>query len=106
MWPHFASISCTRVPKRTGFPVAFEHPQLRGFNFVGGIRLIPELVALLTALSLYTAAFIAEIVRAGVLAVPRGQAEAAFALGLRGKLTLRLVIVPQALRIIVPPTFL
>ncbi len=87
----------------TGFPVAFERPQLRGFNFVGGIRLIPELIALLTALSLYTAAFIAEIVRAGVLAVPRGQAEAAFALGLRRKLALRLVIVPQALRVIVPP---
>jgi general L-amino acid transport system permease protein len=87
----------------TGFPIAFERPQLRGFNFVGGIRLNPELVALLTALSLYTAAFIAEIVRAGVLAVPRGQAEAAFALGLRRGLALRLVIVPQALRVIVPP---
>jgi len=87
----------------TGFPVAFEQPQLHGFNFVGGIRLIPELLALLIALSLYTAAFIAEIVRAGVLAVPRGQAEAAFALGLRRKLALRLVIVPQALRVIVPP---
>jgi general L-amino acid transport system permease protein len=61
------------------------------------------LLALLIALSLYTAAFIAEIVRAGVLAVPRGQAEAAFALGLRRKLALRLVIVPQALRVIVPP---
>ena len=87
----------------TGFPIAIEQPQLRGFNFVGGIRLTPELVALLTALSLYTAAFIAEIVRAGVLAVPRGQAEAASALGLRRGLALRLVIVPQALRVIVPP---
>jgi general L-amino acid transport system permease protein len=86
-----------------GFPIAFESPQLRGFNFVGGIRLIPELVALLTALSLYTAAFIAEIVRAGVLAVPRGQTEAAFALGLRRGLALRFVVVPQALRVIVPP---
>jgi general L-amino acid transport system permease protein len=87
----------------TGSSIRFEQPQLSGFNFVGGIRLIPEFIALLTALSLYTAAFIAEIVRAGVLAVPRGQAEAAFALGLRRGLALRLVIVPQALRVIVPP---
>jgi general L-amino acid transport system permease protein len=85
------------------FPIGFETPELRGFNFVGGIRLIPEFVALLLALTSYTAAFIAEIVRAGILAVPRGQTEAAFALGLRRKLTLRLVIVPQALRVIVPP---
>ena len=87
----------------TGFPIGFEQPQLRGFNFVGGVRLIPEFVALLVALTTYTAAFIAEIVRAGVLAVPRGQTEAALALGLRRGLTLRLVIVPQALRVIVPP---
>jgi general L-amino acid transport system permease protein len=87
----------------TGFPVSFEWPQLRGFNFAGGIRLIPEFVALLLALTIYTAAFIAEIVRAGMLAVPRGQSEAAFALGLRRGLTLRLVIVPQALRVIIPP---
>jgi general L-amino acid transport system permease protein len=87
----------------TGFPLGFEWPQLRGFNFVGGIRLIPEFVALLIALTIYTGAFIAEIVRAGMLAVPRGQSEAASALGLRRGLTLRLVIVPQALRVIVPP---
>jgi general L-amino acid transport system permease protein len=86
-----------------GFPIGMETPELRGFNFVGGIRLIPEFVALLFALTIYTAAFIAEIVRAGILAVPRGQTEAAFALGLRRGLTLRLVIVPQALRVIVPP---
>jgi general L-amino acid transport system permease protein len=85
------------------FPIGLETPKLRGFNFVGGIRLIPEFVALLIALTIYTAAFIAEIVRAGILAVPRGQTEAAFALGLRRGLTLRLVIVPQALRLIVPP---
>jgi general L-amino acid transport system permease protein len=85
------------------FPIGIETPELRGFNFVGGIRLIPEFVALLLALTIYTAAFIAEIVRAGILAVPRGQTEAAFALGLRRGLTLRLVIVPQALRVIVPP---
>jgi general L-amino acid transport system permease protein len=87
----------------TGFPIRFEKPELRGFNFIGGIRLIPEFVALTVALTTYTAAFIAEIVRAGVLAVPRGQTEAALALGLRRPLALRLIIVPQALRLIVPP---
>jgi general L-amino acid transport system permease protein len=87
----------------TGFPIGIEVPELRGFNFVGGIRLLPEFVALLLALSLYTAAFIAEIVRAGILAVPRGQSEAAAALGLRRGLTLRLIVLPQALRVIVPP---
>jgi general L-amino acid transport system permease protein len=87
----------------TGFPIGFERPELRGFNFVGGIRLLPEFVALVVALTTYTAAFIAEVVRAGLLAVPRGQSEAASALGLRRGLTLRLIIVPQALRVIVPP---
>ena len=87
----------------TGFPIGFERPELRGFNFVGGIRLLPEFLALLVALTTYTAAFIAEVVRAGLLAVPRGQSEAAFALGLRRGLTLRLIVVPQALRVIVPP---
>jgi len=86
-----------------GFPIGFERPELRGFNFVGGVRLLPEFVALLLALTTYTAAFIAEVVRAGLLAVPRGQTEAAFALGLRRGLTLRLIVVPQALRVIVPP---
>ena len=86
-----------------GFPIAFENPELRGFNFVGGIRLIPEFVALLLGLTIYTAAFIAEVVRAGVLAVPRGQTEAALALGLRRGLLLRLIVLPQALRVIVPP---
>jgi general L-amino acid transport system permease protein len=87
----------------TGFPIGFQKPELRGFNFVGGVRLIPEFVALLIALTTYTAAFIAEVVRAGVLAVPRGQTEAASALGLRRGLTLRLIVLPQALRVIVPP---
>jgi general L-amino acid transport system permease protein len=86
-----------------GVPIGFEHPQLRGFNFVGGVRLLPEFAGLLIALTTYTAAFIAEVVRAGVLAVSRGQTEAALALGLRRGLTLRLVVVPQALRVIVPP---
>ncbi|HEY1364767.1 MAG TPA: ABC transporter permease subunit [Xanthobacteraceae bacterium] len=87
----------------TGRPIRFEPPELRGFNFVGGVRLIPELVALGVALTTYTAAFIAEIVRAGVLAVPRGQTEAALALGLGRGLSLRLIVIPQALRLIVPP---
>ena len=78
-------------------------PRLRGFNFVGGMRLIPEFLALLIALATYTAAFIAEVVRAGILAVPRGQTEAALALGLARGQMLRLVVVPQALRVIVPP---
>jgi len=86
-----------------GWPIGFVAPELRGFNFVGGIRLLPEFVALLVALTTYTAAFIAEIVRAGLLAVPRGQGEAASALGLRRGLTLRLIVLPQALRVIIPP---
>jgi general L-amino acid transport system permease protein len=86
-----------------GAPISFEVPELRGFNFVGGARVIPEFVALLVALSTYTAAFIAEIVRAGILSVQRGQTEAAYSLGLRHRLTLRLIVVPQALRVIVPP---
>lgn len=86
-----------------GSPVSFDRPELRGFNFVGGARLTPEFAALLVALSTYTAGFIAEIVRAGLLAVPRGQTEAAAALGLRPGMTLRLVVVPLALRVIIPP---
>jgi general L-amino acid transport system permease protein len=87
----------------TGIPISFEAPALRGFNFAGGIRVIPEFVALLVALVTYTAAFIAEIVRAGILAVSRGQTEAAYSLGLRPGPTLRLIVVPQALRVIIPP---
>ena len=78
-------------------------PQLRGFNFTGGVVIIPEFVALWIALSTYTAAFIAEIVRAGILAVPKGQVEAAQALGLSRSQTLRLVVTPQAMRLIIPP---
>jgi general L-amino acid transport system permease protein len=87
----------------TGFPIGFEKPVLRGFNFAGGIRVIPEFVALLIALVTYTAAFIAEIVRAGILAVSHGQTEAAYSLGLRTGQTLRFIVVPQALRVIIPP---
>ena len=78
-------------------------PELRGFNFTGGLNVQNGLVALWLALTLYTGAFIAEIVRAGILAVSRGQSEAAFALGLRPRRTMSLVILPQALRVIIPP---
>jgi general L-amino acid transport system permease protein len=86
-----------------GRPVTFELPELKGFNFSGGIRVIPEFVALTLALSTYTAAFIAEIVRAGVLSVHKGQMEAGSSLGLGRGSTLRLIVVPQALRVILPP---
>ena len=87
----------------SGVPFQLDLPVLRGFNFRGGISVTPEFVALLLALSLYTASFIAEIVRAGIEAVDKGQGEAAAALGLSSSQTLSLVIVPQALRVIVPP---
>jgi general L-amino acid transport system permease protein len=80
-----------------------EIPELKGFNFQGGILVAHSFTALLIALSLYTAAFIAEIVRAGILAISRGQTEAAFALGLRPNRTMSLIILPQALRVIIPP---
>lgn len=86
-----------------GWPLSFDYPQLAGFNFKGGMTLIPELLALLAALSIYTASFIAEVVRAGILAVSKGQSEAANALGLSHGLTLRLVVIPQAMRVIIPP---
>jgi general L-amino acid transport system permease protein len=86
-----------------GFPLSWEYPELQGFNFQGGLVVIPELAALLAALSIYTAAFIAEIVRAGIQAVSHGQTEAAYSLGLRPSYTLRLVVIPQALRVIIPP---
>ena len=87
----------------TGFPLSWEIPALKGFNFVGGTVIIPEFVALWLSLSIYTASFIAEIVRAGIQAVSHGQTEASNALGLRAGPTLRLVILPQALRVIIPP---
>jgi len=86
-----------------GFPLKFEFPTLGRFNLSGGLELQPEFVALLLGLVLYTAAFIAEVVRAGILAVSRGQTEAAYSLGLRPGPTLRLIVVPQAMRVIIPP---
>ncbi|GAA6191921.1 amino acid ABC transporter permease [Phaeobacter gallaeciensis] len=81
----------------------FGYPELKGFNFKGGTYMRNSLIALWLALSLYTAAFIAEIVRAGILAISKGQTEAASALGIRPGKTMRLVILPQALRVIIPP---
>ncbi|KQZ01209.1 amino acid ABC transporter permease [Pseudolabrys sp. Root1462] len=86
-----------------GMPLHFDAPQLGRFNLTGGLALQPEFVALLLGLSVYTAAFIAEVVRAGIRAVSHGQTEAAYSLGLRSGPTLRLIIVPQAMRVIVPP---
>src|SRR5207248_5451773 len=83
--------------------VRFEFPELKGFNFAGGSRVIPEFVALTLALSTYTAAFIAEIVRAGILSVHKGQMEAGASLGLARGSVLRLIVIPQALRVILPP---
>ncbi len=87
----------------TGMPASFEFPELKGFNYVGGAQIKPEFMALLLGLTLYTATYIGEIVRAGILAVAHGQTEASYALGLRSGTTLRLVIIPQALRVIIPP---
>jgi general L-amino acid transport system permease protein len=86
-----------------GAPVTFEVPVLKGFNFAGGSRLLPEFVALALALSIYTAAFIAEVVRAGILSVHKGQMEAGSSLGLQRGTVLRLIVIPQALRVILPP---
>ncbi|MDE2377139.1 ABC transporter permease subunit, partial [Bradyrhizobium sp.] len=87
----------------TGVSWTIAWPELRGFNFVGGLTLAPEYFALLIALVTYTSAFIAEIVRSGIQSVPRGQWDAANALGLRRSFLLRQIILPQALRVIVPP---
>ena len=86
-----------------GAPLGWELPALRGFNFQGGLVMIPEFMALLLALSIYTASYIAEIVRSGIQAVNRGQSEAALSLGLSYGQTLRLVVLPQAVRVIIPP---
>ncbi|MGB8713616.1 MAG: amino acid ABC transporter permease [Onishia taeanensis] len=87
----------------SGMPLTWDLPKLGGFNFSGGITVLPELLALWLALSIYTGAFIAEIVRSGIQAVSHGQTEAARALSLSGGMTLRLVVIPQAMRVIIPP---
>jgi general L-amino acid transport system permease protein len=106
IWPYVVGL-LIGLPLLTslvfGAPVTFEIPELKGFNFSGGSRLIPEFVALTLALSTYTAAFIAEIVRAGIQSVHKGQMEAGASLGLSRGSTLRLIVVPQALRVILPP---
>jgi general L-amino acid transport system permease protein len=87
----------------TGFPIEFAYPESGRFNIRGGVEVLPEFMALLFGLVVYTAAFIAEVVRAGILAVAKGQTEAAYSLGVRPGPTLRLVVIPQAMRVIVPP---
>ena len=86
-----------------GAPTALNVPKLVGFNFTGGMTFSPEFISLLLGLVLYTAAFVAEVVRAGIQSVSKGQTEAAMALGLRPGMVLNLVILPQALRVIIPP---
>ncbi|MCB9947344.1 MAG: amino acid ABC transporter permease [Rhodospirillaceae bacterium] len=87
-----------------GAPVGFDVPELQGFRYVGGVPIRPEFAALLFGLTTYTASFIAEIVRSGIQAVSYGQTEAAAALGLRKGMILRLIVLPQAMRVIIPPT--
>jgi len=86
-----------------GSPLSFDYPDKGRFNIRGGVEVVPEFAALLVGLVMYTAAFIAEVVRAGITAVSRGQTEAAYSLGLRPRPTLRLIVVPQAMRVIIPP---
>ncbi len=87
----------------SGMPMSFEYPSASRFNISGGISVLPEFLALLFGLVIYTAAFIAEAVRAGILAVSKGQTEASYALGIKPKNTLNLVVIPQAMRVIIPP---
>lgn len=86
-----------------GLPVTFDYPVLKGFNYQGGLVILPEFMALLIGLTIYTASFIAEIVRSGIQGVSKGQKEAAAALGFRPGLAMRLVVLPQAMRIVIPP---
>src|SRR6056300_195469 len=86
-----------------GMPLDFNHPVLKGFNFKGGMVIRPEFIGMLLGLSIYTAAFISETVRSGIISVSKGQREASQALGLKSNLIMRLIIIPQALRVIIPP---
>jgi general L-amino acid transport system permease protein len=105
VWPY--ALALAAIPVATswwlGVSWAVTMPELRGFNFVGGHTLSPEYFSLLIALVTYTSAFIAEIVRSGIQAVSRGQWDAALALGLRRSFVLRQIVLPQALRVIIPP---
>ena len=87
----------------TGMPIEFDSPVLKGFNFKGGMVVRPEFLGMLFGLSIYTAAFISETVRSGIISVSKGQREASQALGLKNNLIMRLIIIPQALRVIIPP---
>ena len=105
LWPSIAIffIPVTLAYFVMGRPITLDYPSLQGFNFQGGIFMRNSLIALWFALSIYTAAFIAENVRAGILAVSKGQTEAAASLGLRPRRIMNLVVLPQALRVIIPP---
>ena len=106
IWPYVIALLIGLPAVSTllfGAPFSLDVPVLKGFNFSGGSRVIPEFVALTVALSTYTASFIAEIVRAGILAVHKGQMEAGTSLGLQRGSVLRLIVVPQAMRVILPP---
>jgi len=105
VWPAIAMAFVPVIVSQCvlGQPVTLSYPELGGFNFKGGIQISNPLVALWIALSLYTGAFIAEIVRAGIMAVSNGQSEAAFALGMQPNRTMSLVVLPQAMRVIIPP---
>ena len=87
----------------TDMPIEFDNPVLKGFNFKGGMVVRPEFLGMLFGLSVYTAAFISETVRSGIISVSKGQREASQALGLKNNLIMRLIIIPQALRVIIPP---
>jgi general L-amino acid transport system permease protein len=100
VWLGLAAIGWFILPQP---PLRLTQPEIAGFNFKGGRTLTPEFMALLLGLVIYTAGFIGEVVRAGIQSVPKGQIEAARALGLNGRRTLQLIIFPQALRVIVPP---
>ena len=86
-----------------GSPIGLEYPELKGFNFKGGMVIRPEFLGMLFGLSIYTAAFISETVRSGIISVSKGQREASQALGLKSNFIMRLIIIPQALRVIIPP---
>ena len=106
VWPYALALAIgfpALVSLALGASWTITLPELRGFNFVGGLTLAPEYFALLIALVTYTSAFIAEIVRSGIQAVPRGQWDAAQALGLRRSFVLQRIVLPQALRVIIPP---